>query len=260
MNHMSDIQSVTPTRMLLGVQVASFGYGEALAFAETMASMPFGQTVIAFMNANNANIMFDDPDYRDVLSRQVIFPDGVGIDLASTFVYGRKFPANLNGTDFIPALLTYMDQPRRVGLIGARKDIVERAAANFKRHAPWHEFLVVSDGYFDPSQSKDIADKAASLDLDVLLVALGSPRQEKWIDQHIHPGCAPLVISVGALFDFTAAAFPRAPSLVRKIRLEWAFRMFNEPRRLWRRYIIGNPVFLARALKQAFRVRLLGGA
>ena len=260
MNQLSEIIEASPSRSLLGLDVVCFGYAEALAYADTMASMPFGQTVIAFMNANNANIMFEDAQYRDVLSRQVIFPDGVGLDIASTFVYGEAFPANLNGTDFVPALLTYMEQPRRIGLIGARRDIVERAAANFKSHAPWHEFLVVSDGYFDIANSKAIADRAASLDLDVLLVALGSPRQEKWIDRHIRPECAPLVISVGALFDFTAEAFPRAPGIVRKLRLEWAFRMLNEPRRLWKRYIIGNPIFLARALKQAFKVRVLGDA
>lgn len=259
MNHISYLKSATVNRRaILGLDVSCFSYGDALSFANQMASLPVGQTVISFLNANNANIMYDDAEYREILSRQVIFPDGVGVDLAAAVVYGDKFPANLNGTDFIPALLTYMDRPKRVGLIGGRPGVAEMAAANFKRHAPWHDFVVVSDGFFDDAASGEVTRRLNALKLDVLLVGLGSPKQEKWVDANIRADHARLVVCVGALFDFVAQVVPRAPKLVRRLRMEWLFRLAVEPKRLWRRYIVGNPLFIVRTIRQAFVVRVLG--
>ncbi len=259
MNHISHIKSAAVSRRaILGLDVSCFGYGDALAFANQMASLPLGQTIISFLNANNANIMYADAEYRDILARQMILPDGIGVDIASTFVYGDKFPANLNGTDFVPALLTYMDRPKRVGLIGGLPEVAAKAAANFKRHAPWHEFIVVSDGYFEETDSVSVAERMDALKLDVLMVGLGSPKQEKWVDTYVRPHHARLVLCVGALFDFVANAVPRAPHFLRRMRLEWLFRLLIEPKRLWRRYIIGNPLFIARSLRQAFVVRVLG--
>lgn len=259
MNHVSYLKSATAgRRSILGLDVSCFSYGEALSFANQMASLPIGQTIISFLNANNANIMFEDEEYRSILSRHMILPDGVGVDVASAFVHGDKFPANLNGTDFVPALLTYMDRPKRIGLIGGRDDVVEKAAANFKRHAPWHDFIVVSNGYFSDADSPQVAARVQEANLDVLLVALGSPKQEKWVDANIRAEHARLVICVGALFDFTAEAVPRAPLLMRKMRLEWLFRLMIEPKRLWKRYIVGNPLFILRTLRQAYMKRVLG--
>ncbi len=259
MNHISHIRSATVSRRaILGLDVSCFSYADALAFANQMASLPLGQTIISFLNANNANIMYADAEYRDILARQMILPDGIGVDIAATFVYGDKFPANLNGTDFVPALLTYMDRPKRIGLIGGLPDVAEKAAANFQRHAPWHEFIVVSDGYFDDADSMKIVERVEALKLDVLLVGLGSPKQEKWVDTYIRPEHARLVFCVGALFDFVGKAVPRAPRILRRMRLEWMFRLLMEPKRLWRRYILGNPLFILRTLRQAFVVRVLG--
>ncbi|HWU61427.1 MAG TPA: WecB/TagA/CpsF family glycosyltransferase [Ensifer sp.] len=243
---------------MLGLDVSCFTYADALAFANQMASLPLGQTIISFLNANNANIMYADADYREILSRHMILPDGVGVDIAATVVYGDKFPANLNGTDFVPALLTYMDRPKRIGLLGGHPDVVEQAAANFRRHAPWHDFVVVSDGYFSEADSAKVAERVEALKLDVLLVGLGSPKQEKWVDANIRAEHARLVLCVGALFDFVGKAVPRAPRILRRMRLEWMFRLLIEPKRLWRRYIIGNPLFIVRSLRQAFVVRILG--
>lgn len=257
MNHIYYLKSATVRRRaILGLDVSCFTYADALSFSNQMASLPIGQTVISFLNANNANIMYGDAEYRSILKRHMIFPDGIGVDLAASFVYGDKFPANLNGTDFVPALLTYMDRPKRVGLIGGRPEVVEAAARNFKRHAPWHEFVVVADGYFEDAEQ--VVSRLDSLNLDVLLVGLGSPKQEKWVDAHVRAEHARLIFCVGALFDFVAEAVPRAPRWMRKARLEWLFRLVIEPNRLWRRYIIGNPLFIARMLRQAFVVRILG--
>lgn len=241
-------------RMILGLPVCDFGWADAFAFADEVASLPIGQTVISFLNANNANLMMKDEDYRSVLERHLVLPDGHGIDIASWLFHGKAFPANLNGTDFVPALMTYMTTPRRVAMIGAHPKVLKRAAENFRKHAPWHDYIPVADGYFDITRSDEVMARVRELKPDILLVAMGSPKQEKWIDRHVGPGHARLVISVGALFDFMAEEVPRASTTVRRLRLEWLHRLALEPGRLWRRYLLGNPLFIYYILRH----KLLG--
>jgi exopolysaccharide biosynthesis WecB/TagA/CpsF family protein len=231
-------------REVLGLPVCDLNWAEALNFASTVADMPVGQTMVAFLNAHNANIMMADPGLRGALNRHVVLPDGVGVDIASFATFGRMFPANLNGTDFVPALMTYMTRPKRVGLLGARPEILQRARDNFEAHAPWHEFIAVHDGFFGEDEAADVTDAIERAKLDILLVAMGTPRQEKWVASHVRPEHARLVLSVGALFDFVAGEVPRAPLAMRQLRMEWLYRVMQEPRRLSGRYFVGGPVFL----------------
>ncbi len=140
-------------RDILGLKVCDLGWADALAFADELLSLPIGQTVVSFLNANNANLMMKNPDYRVILDRQLVFPDGYGVDIASWMSHGSMFPANLNGTDFVPALLTYVSRPLKVAMIGARPEVLARAAEAFRRHAPWHMFVPVSDGFFAEDES-----------------------------------------------------------------------------------------------------------
>ncbi|OBZ92757.1 UDP-N-acetyl-D-mannosaminuronic acid transferase [Pararhizobium polonicum] len=255
MNIFAGTSIVASQRMILDMPVCDFGWADAFAFADEVAAMPIGQTVISFLNANNANLMMRDPEYRAVLNRHIVLPDGHGVDLASWLFHGKIFPANLNGTDFVPALMTYITTPRRIAMIGARPEVLARAAENFRKHAPWHEFVAVADGYIDADQSDDVMAEVRALKPDILLIAMGSPKQEKWIDRHVGPGHARLVISVGALFDFMAEEVPRASPTVRRLRLEWLHRLVQEPSRLWRRYLLGNPLFIYYILRH----KLSGG-
>jgi exopolysaccharide biosynthesis WecB/TagA/CpsF family protein len=87
----------------------------------------------------------------------------------------------------------------------------------------------------------------------VLLVALGNPLQEQWIDEHLIQLGVPVSIGVGALFDYLAGRVPRAPRWMLRMRAEWLFRLLVEPRRLWRRYVMGNPGFVWRVLRSRGR-------
>ncbi len=255
MNVFPETSIVASQRAILDLPVCDFGWADAFAFADEIASLPIGQTVISFLNANNANLMMRDAEYRAILNRHIVLPDGHGVDIASWLFHSKVFPANLNGTDFVPGLLTYMTTPRRVAMIGARADVLERAVENFKTHAPWHEFIAVADGYFDDSRSDEIMAKVRELKPDILLIAMGSPKQEKWIDRYVGPGHARLVIGVGALFDFVAGEVPRASMTVRRLRLEWLHRLIHEPGRLWRRYLLGNPRFLFYILRHKLSLK-----
>jgi len=249
MNVNPNFAALASRRMIFDTPICDLGWSGTLSFVNDLVSMPAGQTVIAFLNANNANYMMADPEYRAALSHQLVLPDGIGMDLASQVMHGDRFPANLNGTDFVPALLTYMESPKRIGLIGGRANILAAAAANFRAHAPWHHFIAVSDGFFDKNDSAAVIAEIERHDLDILIVGMGTPIQEKWVRNNIRTEHARLVVTVGALFDFVSGAVPRAPMVVRRLRLEWLYRMCQEPTRLWKRYMLGIPQFMSHVMR-----------
>ena len=258
MNVVSNMAVFSSRRPIFGLQVCDLNWAEAFTFVSTLADVPVGQTVVSFLNSHNANVMLKNPAYREILGRHLVLPDGLGVDIASVAMHGRTFPANLNGTDFIPALLTYMTTPKKIGLVGARPDVLERARKGFAEHAPWHEFVAIQDGFFDEADSASVADEIARHKVDILLIAMGTPKQEIWIDRYIRPEHARLVFGVGALFDFMAGEVSRASPKARSLRVEWLHRFRLEPKRLWRRYFVGGPIFLARLFGYVLGDKLSG--
>lgn len=225
------------------------------AIAELSHAMAVGRHVkLAFCNANLVNLAGREPALSRRLSGFLVLPDGIGVDIGSRLLHGAAFPANLNGSDFIPALLRAERRPLRVGLIGGRPGVADRAAAQLRQRFPQHGFEVVSHGYFEPAEEAGLLARLTAAPPDLLLVAFGNPRQENWIADRLGPQHCTVAAGIGALFDFLAGEVPRAPELIRRTRLEWIYRLCLEPRRLWRRYVLGNPAFLLRVLRQRLRV------
>lgn len=254
------IQSVTapsidPSKDVLGMNVLNLSWDCALKHAIRQLDETTKPQVFAFLNAHNANVAVTDPVYRQALNQAHILPDGFGVDLAGLVHGGEMFQANLNGTDFIPSFFIYADQPLNVAMVGGRRKVAEQAADRFRQATPWHSFTVISDGYFEMEKTPHILKKLEKMSPDILLVAMGTPLQEKWVHDHIRAEHAKLVFTVGALFDFMSDQVPRAPISWRKMRVEWAFRLLREPKRLWRRYLIGNPLFLTRVALRKLRGR-----
>lgn len=237
---------------ILGVDTASMEWDDAIALLRGRVEEK-RYTRVGFLNANNANIACVNEPYRRALADYLVFPDGVGVDIAAKMLYGSVFTSNLNGTDFIPALLAAIPGRLTVGLIGARRQYVEAAARVLEAGAPQHAYVVIRDGFFSPSDEPEVLARIATVRPDILLVAMGVPRQELWIAEKLDAACCTMPIAVGALFDLISGAVPRAPAWVRRLRLEWMFRLLAEPRRLWRRYLVGNPLFLARVARQKLR-------
>ncbi|WP_187972439.1 WecB/TagA/CpsF family glycosyltransferase [Aquibium microcysteis] len=241
-------------RSILGVDVMPMTQEQAVAFlGQRIRAGRF--TKIAFLNAHVANLATADPSFRQTLSDFVVFPDGIGVDIASSVLHGRPFPANLNGTDFVPAFMAAQTAPLRIGLIGTSRTNVELAASHLRAFAPQHEIVMVQDGFFGDAEVAGILARLEAVRPDVLLVAMGVPRQERWIADHLSERHCTLALGVGALLDFMSGTIPRAPLRLRRLGLEWLFRLLVEPARLWRRYIVGNPLFLLRVLRR----KLSGG-
>jgi len=236
---------------ILGIPVASVARQEAIELLHHMlAERDF--TKISFLNAHNANIACEDAEFAAALDDFLILPDGIGVDIAAKLLYGAPFPDNLNGTDFIPSFLQATKEPLTVGLIGTTRRNAEAAALRLTMLAGQHNFAVIHDGFFCVAEEPEILERLRRLRPDILLVAMGVPRQELWIARNITREHCTLPIAVGALLDFLSGAVPRAPLWVRRLRLEWVFRLLIEPGRMWRRYVVGNPLFLARVARQKF--------
>lgn len=174
----------------------------------------------------------------------IIVNDGIGIDIAAVLSGNGRFPDNLNGTDFTPFLCRSAGRPLRLFLLGAKEEVVQQAATH-ARTALGQQVAGTCNGYEEMRATDDLIARINEARPDVLLVALGNPIQEEWILTHRDALEVPVVMGVGALFDFWAGAKSRAPQLVRSLRLEWFYRLCLEPRRLARRYTVDIVRFLA---------------
>lgn len=212
------------------------------------------QTLIAFCNAHTASLAFKDDRFSSVLSRMLVLNDGVGLNIASQLLEGRRFPENLNGTDFVPRLLAELSGPLRIFLLGATAEVVERTSREWATRFHRHVIAGYRDGYFDQEREGDeVVAMINATGPDVLLVGMGNPRQEFFIDRYADRLDCPLIIGVGALFDFGSGRIPRAPLWVQRTGMEWLFRLKHEPRRLWKRYSVDTAGFLLTV--SALRVR-----
>ncbi|MEW9855204.1 WecB/TagA/CpsF family glycosyltransferase [Novosphingobium sp. M1R2S20] len=213
----------------------------SLALAAVAVKRPY---MIGFANAHTVNMARKTEGFARALQRALVLNDGIGVDLASRWLYRSSFPANLNGTDFVPELLDRLPRGTRLFLLGAAPGVAERAAQAIGLQHKHIEVVGIQHGFFAEEDESDLISRIATSGAEVVLVAMGHPRQEIWVAKNIDRLHA-TVMCVGALIDFYAGTARRAPLWVRQLRMEWIFRFLLEPRRLAHRYLIGNATFLA---------------
>ena len=229
-----------------GIRLLNLAMDEALAAIEAAlaARQP---TRISFVNADCVNIAAVDASYRDNLAAtDWVFIDGIGMRIAGK-IMDQPVRDNVNGTDLFPRLCESMATTnQRVFLFGAKPGLAEAAAEWARARFPGLQIAGTRHGYFPPGTEAETSAVIRASRADVLLVALGAPEQEAWISRNMAATGVTVALGVGGLFDYYSGRIPRAPLWMRRTGLEWLFRLVQEPRRLWRRYVIGNVVFLAR--------------
>ncbi|ETA51869.2 UDP-phosphate galactose phosphotransferase [Rhodobacteraceae bacterium PD-2] len=238
-----------PTRTVLGLPLAD------TVAPEVIARLLDGKRhSVFFLNAHCANLRETDRRYRDALARaSYVLPDGIGIELAARMA-GSEPTKNLNGTDFTPELLQEArDRGLSVFLFGATPGTAEQAARRLARDIPGLRIAGTRNGFDEALDTEEAIARINASGADVVLVAMGAPKQELWIDAHRHRLDAKVVMGVGALFDFLAGNVSRAPLRLRRARLEWLWRLMQEPRRMACRYLLGNMTFVARAALHSIR-------
>jgi exopolysaccharide biosynthesis WecB/TagA/CpsF family protein len=248
--------SDTPARCeLLGVAVDRMHWDEAADRVTEALRDPTHKTV-HYVNAHSLNLAHERPPYREVLNRaSLVLNDGIGLTLAGR-LKSCPFPTNLNGSDFTPVILERAAAlGLRVALYGAEPGVAADAARRLSERASGLHIVATIDGFTQP-EPRAVVEAIRRAEADVLLVALGNPGQELWIDEHGPATGVRLATGVGAFLDFTAERVPRAPAWMNRLGVEWLFRLYQEPGRMWRRYVIGNPRFLLRILREALTQRV----
>jgi N-acetylglucosaminyldiphosphoundecaprenol N-acetyl-beta-D-mannosaminyltransferase len=203
---------------------------------------------VFIVNAHTLNLASEDPEYLRILnSADVVFGDGTGVRLAAR-LKRVHLKDNLVGTDLIPELMnTTLDRAYRYFLLGGAPGTPERAVARLRSDYPGIRIAGHHHGFVSGPDSHAVVDLINASAADVLLVAMGNPLQERWIDDHRSELHVPVCVGVGGLFDHWAGNLKRAPVWVRTMGIEWTQILLQQPHK-WRRYVLGNPKFVYRAL------------
>jgi lipopolysaccharide/colanic/teichoic acid biosynthesis glycosyltransferase/UDP-N-acetyl-D-mannosaminuronic acid transferase (WecB/TagA/CpsF family) len=230
-------QRAAPTTFkLLGIDIHNTTMKEAVAWLVGRATRG-ERTSMAFVNPDCLNTAAEHREYKSVLERaDRVLPDGIGVYLACR-IRNIALTANLNGTDLFPELCKEAVQADlSLFLLGAAPGVAQEAAANVRARFPGIRIAGTRDGYFEASDAGEVVQQINESDAE-----------------HRRDLEVPVCMGVGGLFDFYSGRIPRAPLWLRELGLEWVWRLLQEPGRMWRRYVIGNPLFLYRVIREARR-------
>jgi N-acetylglucosaminyldiphosphoundecaprenol N-acetyl-beta-D-mannosaminyltransferase len=190
---------------------------------------------------------FDDPGFRRIVnSAERVTPDGMPLVWALRRT-GLPEATRVYGPDLTPEICARA-QTRGipVGFYGATPEVLETLRANLSARFPALSIPFMWSPPFRPlseSEDAEVSEAIQASGIGILFVGLGCPKQERWMASHREQlDCA--LVGVGAAFDFLAGAKAQAPAFLQRLGLEWLFRLVCEPRRLWRRYLVGNARFL----------------
>jgi len=205
-----------------------------------------------FINVNSINICLSQPGfYRTLQQADTLLPDGSGMRLAAKSA-GYLLKDNTNGTDMLPHLCQRaIEQTKSIYFLGSKPGVAEKAAKKLQEQFPKLVIAGTQHGFIEPDKFNEQIVKINQSGCSILLVAMGSPFQEQWLLAHKNKLHCETALAVGGLFDFYSGEIARAPLWLRELGLEWVWRLWQEPITKFKRYVIGNPLFL-------FRIYVLG--
>ena len=249
-----------PVLEFFGVEVVNTTMDEALDWL-VQRGHDSDRSLVTFVNPHCLNVAYVDEEYRRALSRSArILPDGIGIHLGCRLL-GTGLLDNVNGTDLFPRLCERLaSESLSLFLLGGAPGVAQDAATAMVERHPGLSIAGTRDGFFTPEDASRVVAEINDSGAAFLLVGMGVPRQEKWLAERHDALRVPVRLAVGGLFDFYSGRIPRAPAWLREIGLEWAWRLAQEPSRMWRRYVIGNPLFLYRVWRHASRASERGSS
>jgi len=214
-----------------------------------------GHDLVLHANVHGLNLCYRDPRLRSFFNAaSLVFCDGSGVMLAAR-ILGERIPERITYADWMWQLAAFAEREGlSLFLLGARPGVAERAAARLEERHPDLKIAGAHHGYFDrtvgaPENEAVVAEINAARP-DLLLVGLGMPLQERWLMQNWNRLDARVALTGGAVFDYVSEELKRGPRVLTDNGFEWLARLLIEPGRLWRRYVVGNPIFLARVLVQ----------
>jgi N-acetylglucosaminyldiphosphoundecaprenol N-acetyl-beta-D-mannosaminyltransferase len=209
---------------------------------------------VMYVNAHVVNRSRTTPGLAQALrGADLVYCDGYGVRLAARALH-LDVPHRMTGADWIWGLAALCElSGQSMYLLGSEPPTAHEAAARLRRFYPRLNVVGAHHGYFEVGSPhgerviEDIVERRPQ----IVLVGMGTPKQELWVDRYADQLGGAVVWTVGALFDYVSGHTPRAPRWLADNGFEWIFRLAIEPRRMWRRYLIGNPVFLSRVLAES---------
>lgn len=212
--------------------------------------------IFTFLNVN-AHIL-NEAEKDEGLAKNLemlsgIFPDGIGVYIASKILYGKLgLEQKITGTDLYYKILEYAEKNnRKIFFFGGGKEAAEKLELELKKKHPKLKIggIIQRETKFTDLTVANIR----STNSDILFVGLGSPFQEDWLAKYSTQVNVPVQIAMGSGIEFLSGNYKRAPKFFQTFGLEWFYRFLNEPVRLWKRYFLGNPYFLFRIILQKLK-------
>ena len=223
----------------------------------SLNSLPDGKLLINTINAHSFNVAQRDVLFADaLLNGDVLLPDGISMVFAKRLIDGQKI-SRVSGGDLFDFEMDKLNKRKGTCLFfGSSPQILEQVRSTAVMVYPNVKVETYSPPYkseFTEQENRGMVDFINKVNPDLLWIGMTAPKQEKWIYTHwnelnIHCHCG----SIGAVFDFFAGSVPRAPRWCQRAGLEWLYRLLKEPKRMWRRYLIGNPKFIWYLFREKF--------
>ena len=227
---------------VLDVMVDSVTMNEAVNIIEGYVKKK-ENSLVATANAEMIMMAHNDLELREILNQaELVVADGAGTVWAARHL-GFPMPERVAGYDLVQCLLKRAPETgMKVFFLGSAPGVAEMAKATAEKNYPGVEIVGVKDGYFKPEEEQAVIDQIKQAKPDLLLVALGVPRQEKWIKKYLTELNVPVSIGVGGTLDVMAGVVKRAPIWMQKAKMEWLYRGLLQPKRIGR--LIALPKFV----------------
>lgn len=236
-------------------------YVNAISMEETVAEVdkiinakkPTQHVVI---NALKVNLMNEDDKLREIVNEcPLINADGASIVWAAKKL-GVPLKERVAGIDlFLRLVREASEKGYKIYLFGAKEEVVQKVRNIFEEQYPLLNIVGVRNGYFEEKDEPQIVADIASSGADMMFVAFSSPKKEFWANKYLHQLNIPFVMGVGGSFDVVAGVTSRAPKWMQDHGLEWFYRFIQEPKRMFKRYIVGNVKFVSYVYKERKKLK-----
>jgi N-acetylglucosaminyldiphosphoundecaprenol N-acetyl-beta-D-mannosaminyltransferase len=242
------------TVRVLGCPITKMGLDDFVSSAEKFISSKTPH-YIAMMNVAKLVKMRTDKELaQSILAADLIGADGVPLVWVSR-LFGNPLPGRVNGTDLMYRLLEKANEKRyRIFFFGATEEVLQRVLEVVRHDYPGVQIAGSQHGYFTQAEELAIVNKIRVAQPDILLIAFGTPKKELWVKQYLSAMGVPVIHGVGGSFDVMGGVVRRAPLWMQRSGLEWFFRLLQEPRRMWRRYLVTNALFVRLVLWEWLRL------
>ena len=244
-----------PIRHLFGIPIAAITMDRMVDIADAAVAKRT-PLQIGVVNAAKVVNMQRDPSLRDdVLASDIVLADGMAVVWASRLT-GRPLPERVAGIDLMYRMLERAaERGHRVFCLGATADVLADAIASFRQR--WPSLIIAGSqhGYYDAADEAAVARAIGESRADIVFIAMTSPRKEQFLARWSRALDVPVWHGVGGSFDVASGRVQRAPIVWQRLGLEWLYRVKQEPRRLWRRYLVTNLLFVRITVQELLRAR-----